>query len=64
MNRVSPSASNQSWAFDPAIAASGSVIYTGWVETGAPFDATSCGLHHPYIQSGSNVTTWTGPAGR
>jgi hypothetical protein len=64
MNRVSPSASNQSWAFDPAIAASGSVIYTGWVETGAPFDATSCGLHHPYIQSGPNVTNWTGlPAG-
>jgi len=59
MNRVNPASVTQSWAMDPAIAASGSMTYAGWIETGAPFDTSSCGLHHPYIQSGSSITSWT-----
>jgi hypothetical protein len=58
LNRLAPASSTQSWAFDPAITASGSSLYAGWIETGSPFDTSSCGLHHPYIQSANN-TTWT-----
>jgi Bacterial Ig domain/Purple acid Phosphatase, N-terminal domain len=60
LNRVTPTSTSQSWAFDPAIATSGTTIYAGWIETGAPFDTSSCGQHHPYIQSGTNMSTWTG----
>ncbi|MEO8367702.1 MAG: Ig-like domain-containing protein [Candidatus Solibacter sp.] len=59
MNRVAPASLNQSWAMDPAITASGGIAYTGWIETGAPFDTSSCGLRHPYVQSGSSITNWT-----
>jgi hypothetical protein len=63
LNRVAPAALTQSWAFDPAITSSGSVIYNGWIESGTPFDTSNCGLHHPYIQSGSSITAWTGLPG-
>ena len=66
LNRIAPSsATNQSWAFDPTLAASGSTLYAGWVETGAPFDSSSCGgADHPYVQSISPNGTWAGlPAG-
>jgi hypothetical protein len=63
LNRLSPTASSQSWAFEPSLAASGSVLYAGWLETGAPFDTGNCGMPHPYIQSSPNSTTWTGLPG-
>jgi hypothetical protein len=63
LNRISPTASNQSWTFDPAIAASGGLLYSGWIETGTPFDTTNCGMHHPYIQSSTDANTWTGMPG-
>ncbi len=64
MNRVQPSATNQSWAFDPAITSSGSQVYMGWIESGAPSDNSNCGqTHHPYIQSGANSTVSYFPAG-
>jgi hypothetical protein len=59
LNRVSPTGSSQSWAFDPAIATAGNTVYAGWLETGTPFDTSNCGLHHPYIQSASAGSSWT-----
>jgi hypothetical protein len=59
LNRIVPTTTSQSWAFDPAIVASGNTAYVGWIETGAPFDTSNCGLHHPYIQSGNGITSWT-----
>jgi hypothetical protein len=58
LNRVPPTAKSQSWAFDPAIASAGNTIYAGWIETGAPFDTSNCGTHHPYIQSGNGAAAW------
>jgi hypothetical protein len=63
LNRVSATSNSQSWAFDPAIAASGSTVYAGWIETGAPFDSSNCGLAHPYVQSATSITAWTGLPG-
>jgi Bacterial Ig domain len=62
LNRVSQ-ASGQSWAFDAAIAVSGSMLYAGWIETGSPFDSSNCGMHHPYVQSSADLNTWTGLPG-
>jgi len=64
-NRVQPTATSQSWVFDPVITASNGVVYAGWIETGAGSDNSVCGQsHHPYIQSSPNNGVWTGlPAG-
>ena len=71
LNMVNPTTTNaslcsskggacQSWAFSPAIAASGGTLYTGWVETGSQFDTSNCGVsHHPYVRSTPNTGTWT-----
>jgi hypothetical protein len=66
LNRVAPSsATGQSWAFDPALAVNGATLYAGWIETGAPFDSSSCGAaDHPYVQSFTRGRPWVGlPAG-
>ncbi len=59
LNRVAPSAGNQSWAFDPSITASGSTVYAGWIESGGYFDNSACGAgHHPFIQSTASGGSW------
>jgi len=46
----------QSWAKDPALAASGNSLYVGWVETGSPFVTTQAAYPHIYANqySGGN----------
>jgi hypothetical protein len=65
LNRVQPAPGSQSWAFDPAIAASNKNVYLGWIETGSNTDNSSvCGeTHHPYIQSGAGSSALYYPAG-
>ncbi len=59
LNRVAPTPDKQSWAFDPAIAASNGDVYAGWIETGAPGDESTCGeTHHPYLKHSANSVGW------
>ncbi len=58
VNKVTPTATSQSFAVDTGIAVSGTTLYTGWVETGAPFDSSNCGYSHPYVNSFSG--SWSG----
>jgi hypothetical protein len=60
LNRVQPTATSQSWSFDPAIVADSGNVYLGWIETGADADRSTCGqTHHPFIQSSPYNTNWT-----
>lgn len=64
LNRSQPTASSQSWVFDPTIASAGSNVYLGWIESGANNDNSTCGqTHHPYIQSGAGSSASYLPAG-
>jgi hypothetical protein len=60
LNRVPPTVSTQSWAYDVAITASGSSVYLGWIETGSNTDNSTCGqTHHPYVQTSVDNATWS-----
>jgi hypothetical protein len=60
LNRTAPTATSQSWSFDPAITSGGGNVYLGWVESGANADNSTCGqTHHPVIQSSPYSTNWT-----
>jgi hypothetical protein len=64
LNRVTPTATSQSWSFDPTITTANNTVYLGWIESGANSDNSTCGqTHHPYIQSGAGSSATYYPAG-
>jgi len=53
----SPGAINRNadaWAKEPAVAGSGTSLYTAWVETGEPFDSSNGTWFHVYVNQQSN----------
>jgi hypothetical protein len=51
------------WAKEPSLAASGSNLYTAWVETGKPFDTTNSSWFHVYAKQRSGSTGWSALGG-
>ena len=54
---------SNAWAKDPALAVSGSALYSAWVETGKPFDTASASLFHVYAKQWNGTGAWTSLGG-